>query len=139
MGVISNPLGAQGTPAKWNNWQQVIPMRAAGAIATGRVVFFTMSTGRLTATQAATGSDTDLCRGISQSVATAAGETVMVCVAGVAYQVAAEGTINAGDTVGRSGTTAGSVAAVATPNAGAAIGVCITTAASNLCDVWVNL
>jgi hypothetical protein len=137
MPLISNPLGAQGTPAKYNNPQTVVPMRSGGAILAGRVVSLTVASGALTATSATTAVDTDLCRGVAISAAVGAGEAVQVAVAGYVASVLAQGTINAGDTVGRSGTTAGAVAAVATPTSGAALGVALTAAASNLVDIWI--
>lgn len=137
MGVIQNPAGAQGTPQAGNFDQRITNMVSAAAIAKNTVVSFSIASGKLTATQATTGVDTDLCRGICIDVATAAGQIVRVVTHGYVKDVAAQGAIAAGDTVGRSGTTAGSVAAVVTPSSGAALGIALTAAASNLVDVWV--
>lgn len=135
--AIQNPNAAQGTDTDTNNYQEIAYARAAGAITKKTVVSFSISSGRLVATAATTGVDTDLCRGIALDAATAAGDVIRVCVRGVVLSAVAQGTINAGDTVGRSGTTAGSVAAVGAPTSGAALGVCLTAAASNLADIWV--
>jgi len=99
------------------------------------------STGKVT--KATTGVVGHRCIGIvdNSGGSSAAGDVVQVVVCGPVRNVAAQGAITAGDQVGRSGTTAGSVAAVtsdASLIAGAVVGVALTTAASNLVDVWVR-
>lgn len=99
------------------------------------------STGKVT--KATTSVVAHRCIGIADNGGgnSAAGDVVQVVTFGPVKNVAAQGAITAGDQVGRSDTTAGSVAAVTSDASlivGAVLGVALTTAASSLVDVFVR-
>ena len=133
--VFNNPQGQGG----YTDLQTLMPgsvgtFKAAGTIAKGRCVSLS-TTG--TVTQSATDGTATLVVGISLESAVS-GDSIKVATEGIAENVGAQGTINAGAIVIRSATSAGYVAASATPSAGEPIGIAFNASASDTVDVWVS-
>jgi hypothetical protein len=137
--TITNPAGAFGyTDLNTKLPQTVDSFVASAAItspSTGRKVVSVNTEGKV-ATSA-----TDGVAALAVGVAfdtVVSGDVAQVITAGIAENVLAQGTIAAGDSLIRSGTTAGYVAASATPVAGTVIGVALNASSGGTVDVWLH-
>lgn len=137
--TIPNPAGAYGyTDLNTKLPQSVDSFVASAAItspSTGRKVVSFNTSGQV-ATMA-TDATATLFAGVAFDTV-ASGDIAQVVTSGIAENVLAQGTIAAGDSLIRSGTTAGYVQASATPVAGTVIGVALNASSGGTVDVWLR-
>lgn len=139
--VITNPTAAFGLALADTSMQDAQPLVSAESsttITAGQIVTAATGTNAGKILQATTSVVALFVIGIALEDIAAGGEG-MVATWGVVTNAKTQGTVNAGDVLTRSGTTAGSVAAItqaATDLPGSVVGFALTTAASNLATVF---